>query len=226
MGQLKLLTVALVAVLALGVVAASAAQAEPTLEAASYPVKVEAKGEAGSLTAGSNVITCTKNTAKGEIESPGKLGKVTITWTGCESSGSKCKSEAEGNSLKGASGEIIVETPVHLVLKVVGSHMYSFLFLVELVLIKCGILVIDITGFHGGVLLTTTLAEGTKSGTATLEGKGSGGKQEITSCEEPSELCSETGIELLSEFVEGKPESSVLAQTDSMTFSPEVTAKG
>lgn len=117
-----------------------------------------------------------------------------------------------------------------------STQLYYFLFLFELVVLKCGTLKIHVVGDGGGVLGLTGFEEGVKvkAGTAVelvaaaeLNAKEeSTGKQEVTSCEEPAELCSEAPIELLSEFVEGKPESSVLIQTGEMTFGSEVTAEG
>lgn len=234
MRHLKLLAIALSAIMALTAIIATTAQAAPELKAASYPVEVNAEGGAGELTQGANAIKCEHFTAAGNLTST-TLGLVVIKWTGCTDEGVKCKSEEAGNGLKPTSnGEIWVETPVHITLLTSGPNMtslqlYYFLFLFESVSLKCGVLAIKVIGDHGGVLILTGFEEGVavKAKTAVaLEGKGSGGVQEVTSCEEPAELCGESPIELLSEFVAGEPKSAVLTQTGEMKFGAEVTAEG
>lgn len=226
MQHLRLFMVVLSAILVIGAVVASAAQAEPKLAGA--PTSLTASGGAGKLKSGANTIECEKNTATGEVSEGGKNGETTIKWTGCTSESIKCKSEEESNGLKPEkNGEIWIKLPVHLALwRITPKHIYAWLFLLIFVRIKCGTLSIKVAGSNGGVLLGTSLEEGKATTSTTLTGAESGGKQEITSCEEPAELCSSSPIELLSEFVEGKPESSVLVQTDTVTFAKSVTAEG
>lgn len=216
MPHLKLLTVALVAVLAFGAIIASAAQAEPKLKGT--PSTVTASGGAGSLKAGSEEIKCEKNTASGEITSS-TLGLITIKWTECKTSaGAKCKTTGA------ATEEIVLSNDsFHVVLVGSGAKMYWIEFLEPALAIKCGVVNVTV---KGNVLLSTTLEEGVGTTTTTLVGSESGGKQAQTSCSEPAELCTENPIELLSEFVEGKPESSVLIQTDTITSTNTITAEG
>lgn len=110
-----------------------------------------------------------------------------------------------------------------------GRQLYYLLFLLELLGVRCGVLKLHFTASGGGVLALTGFEEGVavKAGAAVdVAGEDVEGKQEITSCEEPAELCSQSPIELLSEFVEGKAESSIIVQSGEMKFSSEVTAEG
>lgn len=228
MRHLRSLVVAFVAILALGAVVTSAAQAEPKMKTESFPVKLTSEGGSGKLTAGSHEIKCTANTGKGELESA-TLIFITIIFTGCETEGVKCKSEAAESSEKSSTaGDIIILVFAHLTLLnngpgMAANELYYWEILLILVLIKCGVISINV---DDSVLILSSLPESIGELIMKLEGKGSEGKQEVTSCEEPTELCSEKPIELLSEFVEGKPESSVLTQTETVNFEKEVTAEG
>lgn len=228
MRLVKSFTVALIAVIAVGAVIASAAQAEPKIKAEKFPVPLTAEGGSGTLKSGANTIKCAKNTAKGEVESATLLF-VTISFEGCEDEGVKCKSEEAESSKKGpANGDIIVLVFAHLVLLnngpgMAANQLYYWEILVILILIKCGVISINV---DDNLLMLSSLPESIGELLMTLESSEKEGKQEVTSCEEPTELCTEKPIELLSEFVEGKPESSVLTQSDSVTFEKEVTAEG
>lgn len=124
--------------------------------------------------------------------------------------------------------------PFHLVLQVGGPEMgseelYYVLALVEQVLIKCGVLFVHVFSTGGGTLLLLAVVQKVHLAAHTavaLASKGNEGKQEVTSCEEPSSLCPEKPIELLGESVEGKTESCILTLSYILTFGSEVTAEG
>jgi|SRR5271154_257902 len=132
MKHLRLIGVALVAVLAMSaVVVASASAAEPEFgrckkEAGKFKdakcdeetgtefnwvplkagekVKYDSSSGAGTLeTHNLEKITCTSDTNEGELTGP-KSGTVVVTFLGCESSGFKCKSSGQ------AAGTIVTNT--------------------------------------------------------------------------------------------------------------------
>lgn len=89
MKRIKLLGIALMAVFALGVIAAASASAaeptkvlpEPTVK---EPLKFTSKGGKGTLlTVGNNEVVCQSATDKGEFTSP-NLGPVTVLFEGCK----------------------------------------------------------------------------------------------------------------------------------------------
>jgi hypothetical protein len=106
---------AFTAVLAMCAVAASTAAAVPAFVGESS-VKVRGTtftSKSGTVKLeGTQTITCPASKGTGEITAPVAVGKVVITFTGCESSGKKCKSpgastgEIKTVSLKGLLGEV------------------------------------------------------------------------------------------------------------------------
>ena len=106
---------ALVVVLALGAVAASAASA--LTEFKPVPTKNKFTGTGGPLVlkwdpSEPTAITCTKSKAMGEITSDFTLGKLAITYTGCTSSVESIEGTRSGCPIRSpgaGSGEIIVK---------------------------------------------------------------------------------------------------------------------
>jgi hypothetical protein len=104
---------ALVAVLALGAVAASAASALPEFKP--VPTKKQITGTGGSVSLNwyseGETIECSKSTATGEITGARTIGKLAIIYTGCTSR-DKEKSGCSVNSPGAKTGEIVVTTLV------------------------------------------------------------------------------------------------------------------
>lgn len=116
--NLKILSLGLVAVLALAAVSAasaSASQPEFQTESGKFGVSFEGSDEGGTLeTVGERTVTCTGSTTSGgKIETSTTTEGSTITFTGCKASfGVSCKSAGQ------ASGTIVTE-------KVKGTLVYG-----------------------------------------------------------------------------------------------------
>lgn len=82
--KIATLASALVAVLLLGAIAASAASAAEFQAKPSFPVKFTGEGKAGLLeTKGGHSVTCKETTASGEVESATSVGGLTVHFKGC-----------------------------------------------------------------------------------------------------------------------------------------------
>lgn len=217
MSKLGLLTVVLLAVLALGVVVVNSAQANPKLATGYY---MEGSGGASKLAAGSEEIHCTANTVTAAFGVGGEEGSATFKFTGCKTGeGAKCKTE-------GAATEEWVLGPVPIDLVAIVTHtLAGFLVSLGSIKVKCGVLPVNVLG---SLILHAALANGvpvTPTENVSVEGKGSEGKQEFRTCEEPAGLCGEGPFEPKAEFVEGKPESAVETLSDEVklmtTVAPE-----
>jgi len=109
---IKALSLALVAVFAMGALAAASASAndvefhEKNGNTAGK-VKFTTSGGPNVLKAGGNEITCQKSASEGNIEPPSNVKTSSVTFTECESvnaKGEKCK--ANSIKPKGAAGEV------------------------------------------------------------------------------------------------------------------------
>lgn len=205
MSKLGLLTVVLLAVLALGVVVVNSAQANPKLATGYY---MEGSGGASKLVSGGNGIDCTANTVTAPLGVSGEEGTANFRFTGCTYEGVKCKTEGDPN------GEwVLGPVSVHLV-AIVTHTLAGFLISLGSAKVKCGTIMVTVLG---PFILHAALTNGTPvspTESVTMEGKESGGKQEFRTCEEPAGLCSEGPFEPKTEFVEGKTESAVETLSD------------
>jgi hypothetical protein len=116
-GTVRLLTLAATTAMAMAMalilaVASTAAAAAPEFKPASG--RYTAKGGAGTLKFGAEVITCEKDEDVGSIASAKLVGPSTIHFLGCETAGAT-KSGCALNSV-GASAGLIVTSTVHGVL--------------------------------------------------------------------------------------------------------------
>lgn len=205
MSKLGLLTVVLLAVLALGMVVVNSAQANPKLATGYY---MEGSGGASKLVSGANEIVCTANTVAAEFSTAGEEGTATFKFTGCEDSAAGCKTE-------GAKAKEWILGPVAIHLVAILTHtLAGFLVSLGSVKVKCGVITVTVLG---PFILHAALTNGAPISPAesvTLEGKGAEGKQEFRTCEEPTGLCGEGPFEPKAEFVEGKTESAVQTLSD------------
>jgi len=100
MKQIRTLGMALVAVLALSAVVASAAFAAAPEFVPSTKQSFKTSGKTATLRAASfpeTVITCTASTGAGEITGAKKVGSVSVTFTGCNAtSGGGCEVHSKG----------------------------------------------------------------------------------------------------------------------------------
>jgi hypothetical protein len=108
MHRLKLVGLALIAVLAVGVTtAASAMAALPEvllLGTEKFPVAFEGTSGKGKLvTVGGKEIKCTKGKNSGSVTGA-KTGTATLTFEGCESSGFKCNTAGKGAGIVESTG--------------------------------------------------------------------------------------------------------------------------
>jgi len=104
----RLAGMTLVVVMALGLVAASAAFAEPEF----HPVGAKFTGVSlgnNTLSAAPNSVVCTANTTSGTISSATLVGGVVVTFTGCKSSGEK-ESNCTVKSVGAVEGTIVTNT--------------------------------------------------------------------------------------------------------------------
>jgi hypothetical protein len=96
----------------IAVLAVSAMVASPALAVKSefkvLPSSTSFSGASGSgtLTAGTNVVTCSKDSNNGTITSMDTVGKVTVTFTGCSAAG-KGGSGCTIKSIGAGAGEIV-----------------------------------------------------------------------------------------------------------------------
>jgi hypothetical protein len=115
MRSTRIIGVALVAVFIMSMSVVAAAYAAPEFlnskGEGAKGVKFEAESGKGTLE-GTVKITCSADKAKGEITGAKTVGKVEVTYTGCESSKKECKSsgakegEIKTTALKGELGEV------------------------------------------------------------------------------------------------------------------------
>lgn len=134
MKRISMLGVALVAVLAMSAVAASAAFAQPEFkgEGGSSAAGTTFKGTAGAgELAGTQNVTCTGGSSEGEISSGTEVSKVVVKFTGCKSGSTACKSKGAASgeiktvALKGKLGDIEGGSGVGLLLEPASGTEYT-----------------------------------------------------------------------------------------------------
>jgi hypothetical protein len=178
---------AFAAVLAMGVVAVSAAQAEPEFKPSTKQTVTGVSGSGTLETSSGDKITCTTNKSTGEVSGTSTVSKVVVTYTGCkgkEGSGSECA--VNSKTPKGGTEEIIIDTTkgtLGLVAKTEATSGVGILFKPE-----SGSEFVDI---EGSCLISapvdgdlagevTPAANGKSSKTGKIVFVGSAGKQTIT----------------------------------------------
>jgi hypothetical protein len=216
MNRIRIICLALVAVFAMSAIATASASALPLPEfEGPFPNKFTSTSLVSTLeTVGKNKVTCTADTNKGELTGP-KTDLVTVTFTGCETSGIKC------NSAGGAAGEIKTnqlasllgyinaatkETGVDLSPAVAGANVAEF---------ECAGIKIVVRGSVIGVI--TPLNKKTKAYTVKFVQKA--GKQKVTKLEGGPKDVLETSING-GAFVE-----SGESTTDKLTLEKATTLK-
>lgn len=196
---------------------AQAAQEHPFVKASSYPVEFEGSGGAGSIVAGSSEIKCSEGSAIGEITSGGTTGTGQVKFTGCATESVKCKTEGA------KSGEVLLSGTADFV-SISAGKLAGLLVLGSSTKTLCGVLIITSTGSLLASLPSLTAGKVVKtSESVSVEAKGSGGKQEFSTCEFPTSVCGEGPFTIKSEFVEGKPEETVVTGSASAKFTQEIT---
>jgi hypothetical protein len=217
MKRIRIIGSALVAVLALSAVGASAASAALPEFTPSTGVKLTGTAGAGLLeTVTGTKVTCTASTNSGEITGVKTVSKVKVKFTGCESTGAKC------NTTGAAVGELVTEElkatlgylnaakkEVGLDFVPVGTKFIEF---------SCGTALVGVK-VTGSVICRVTPVN-VKSATATVTCKQSKGIQEFTKFEggETAVLKTQIGIE-------GLPQQSGEETTATVTATPEAEIK-
>jgi hypothetical protein len=213
MRRIRQLGLALLAIFALGAVAATTASAEETGNPqllSPTTVKFTSRSFTSTLTPSANparAITCVADTDSGEFKAL-RTGSVTIDFTGCtaEKEAVKCR------SLGDALGTILTGGPANLIDVLISQ------------VLRLAIL-IDITNLHlecqGGLLFIVNgsvigVFDGVTSGSAFSSAKilfeQSGGIQAIRECDLPTELCKEKHeltVQINGEPAESAGEASV-----------------
>jgi hypothetical protein len=187
MKRIRIVGLAIVAIVAFSVVATGAASAaKPNFTV--FPNKFSSKGGKAELKSGSEIVSCTSSENKGgEVTGEKTAAKVTVKFAGCEKGGKKCSSgtlEAGKINTKVLSGEIgyvgTEKNKVGLKLKpTTGEEFVNF---------KCE------GGFETkvqGCVIGEAKPLNVLQTTGTLSFRESGGKQEFTGFE------GGTGCELL-----------------------------
>jgi hypothetical protein len=225
MKRFRLLGVALLAFMALGVAGASVASAEnpeilplPTTAAPLKFTSISAKGSEPVLeSAGGVTIKCKKLTNKGEFTSA-RLGLVTLDFEGeCESKGAKCKAEGD------ASGTILLsKADIHLVAFKISTVLRLGVAVTvppaTNLVITCGVIKTEVKGTAIG--LASGITKDTKTKTVTAEFKQTKGAQEQKTCELDEAFCKGKTYNLES-TLGGSFEQSGEAVIDEITFEKE-----
>jgi hypothetical protein len=223
MKRFRLLGVALLAFMALGVVGASVAAAEnpeilPTPTTAA-PLKFTSVSDEGSApvlqaTKEAGKIKCKDLTNKGEFTSA-RLGKITIDFLGeCESNKAKCKTEGD------TTGTILVSGDIHLVDIEKGTELRLgvVVTLEKALVITCGVVKDEVKGAVIGLVLEVTSLVKTKHITADFNQ--TAGEQELKECKLDKAFCEGKKFLLESNFGEGF-ELSGQEVKDLITFEKE-----
>jgi hypothetical protein len=100
-----------IAILAVGLVAASAAFAEPAFNPASGQTFTATSGE-GKLTAsnGTNIVKCKKSSSTGNVSSSTLVGGIVVHFLECQSSGNSGSTFCTVKSVGAAEGLILTQT--------------------------------------------------------------------------------------------------------------------
>jgi len=209
MKRVRLIGLAIMAMLVLSAVAAATASAEnvetlpvPTSKA---PLTFSSKNnnEKNVLegeVAGS-AIECKTSTSSGELTSAA-LGTGTITFAGCKSaiSGAKC------NSLSDSAGTILVTVGWHLVALKISSVLRLAIVatLVGLLHVECGATLLILVGNNVIGLFTKVAASGVETETGEVAFTQTKGVQELKTCELDKAFCSGKTFGLYAELGKGR----------------------
>jgi hypothetical protein len=204
MKRLQTILLAMMAILSLGAVVASAASAaekpgllplpKTTFPAAGVPF-TSTSGEGKLNTAANKPITCSADTDEGTIG--GKtgetehitLGTVVVTFTGCKQEGLQCRSEQAGK--KDPAGTILVGLPgepadIHFVALLNGTKLVPgiLVILLKTVVINCGGFITEVKGTATGEVTNVTAGTDFEKFTANFIAK-------PLPCDETDTLCKE-----------------------------------
>jgi hypothetical protein len=167
MKHLRLLGIALLAIFALGAVAAATASAlEPGLlylEKGKGPFKFSVTGGGGHLAAGASTVKCTKITGTGESKEEKHviLGLGTLDFTGCKIE--KAKVTSACNSEGDAKETILVPIDWHLINVLEKEKLEPGIAVLPLPLegfhfvCAAGTVLVLVRGWFDGLILTTNL---------------------------------------------------------------------
>jgi hypothetical protein len=184
------------------------------------PLTFTSEGKVSKLVSKSGTIECEKLTNEGSFTSA-MTGTVTIDLTGCKSKEVKCNTEGD------AAGVILAKYNSHLVAVASGEelNLAVALTLEKTLIIKCGVLKVEVKGTVIGQIDGSVSEAKTKSNELLLHE--SGGKQAIKTCAIDEEFCEEeTGTaityELLANF--GKEfNEGVLSAEDKLSLAKEIS---
>lgn len=203
---------------------ASASAAPPEFKGATLPDTFTSVSGEGHLVAGSNTITCTKDTNEGEVNGAKTVAKLVVKFTGCSITvifKFECKSKGAApgeivtRPLEGALGYINkTAKTVGLKLQPAGGGEYTE------GEIECASQKVRVTGAVIGVVSPTN----TLSTKGTVDFTRSGTKQVPEEIEINGVV--ETGVKLSSTLNGGSPEEAAEETLDEITFAKaiEVTA--
>jgi hypothetical protein len=105
--RLRLVGLAFIAVLALGAMVVSAAQAEPEFKPSTKQAFTGLSGASHLENTSGTTVECTHGKTTGEITGAHTVGTVVVKFTGCTAEKGKCSAKSKGAP---ASNEIIVNT--------------------------------------------------------------------------------------------------------------------
>lgn len=184
------------------------------------PLNFTSEGKVSKLVSKSGTIECENLTNEGKFTAA-RTGTATVDQTGCKSKEVKCNSEGD------AAGVILAKYNSHLVAFVLGEELDLgvALTLEKPLMIKCGVLKIEVKGTVIGQIDGSASEAKTKSNELLLHE--SGGKQAIKTCAIDEEFCKEeTGTaivyELLANFGTGFNEV-VLSAEDKLSLAKEIS---
>jgi hypothetical protein len=215
-----LLGAAIVAALAFGAVGVATAAADAELGAASLPAKLTSKGIGQSeLKSAAGIFKCSAHSSSGEFTTQ-DAGKITITFTGCESESVKCKSTGA------AAGEIVVPSAPVLTVSLKSGTELLFGVLIQVtptLQIKCGVVAIELRGSVLGSFPTVVSGTLIDAGTTKLldfaESSSGGLKQQYETC---ADGLSCTGTNKLEANFTGTFGPAVRVSSDEVQFSVSV----
>jgi hypothetical protein len=201
-----LLTTTILIALTLAATTATTTSADPIIlpekAGRKYTSEIE-KGTKPVLAGKNGEIPCNAGTKSGEFTGTTDLGPVTITFTGCKSGTTKCK------SLGAAAEEVTFKGEAHLVTVLLAGVLGLGLLVLlpaALLHVECGILNILILGSVIGE--ATGLKTNTKVKAVTFNFARTGVTQAEKTCDEPVKLCEKAKFELKTEFGKGEEESA------------------
>ena len=107
----RLVGLAVVAILAVGAMAASTALAStPEFKVLPLGPKFTTTSGVSVLAAATDTVTCAGDTSTGEITSMDTVGRVVVKYTGCQINTATCSAKIKSLPTGGHAGEIVVNT--------------------------------------------------------------------------------------------------------------------